>query len=162
MSKTRSKRVELGRVALRFVLHGISLSDDDTHRLLDIPGSEEVYSGHPSDDPYVMFCFDDAAGLTFRRITMIRQEIHRALGLGDIEEPQGTPHCWVDGPDGSRYHCAVCGISRCNDHDYFHTCESWILHRAEMIKNAYRTSPLPVLDTEPGAWRRFEKRRSND
>lgn len=34
-------------------------------------------------------------------------------------------HQWIDGPDGSKYHCKRCGISKCDDHVCWDTCESW-------------------------------------
>lgn len=35
-------------------------------------------------------------------------------------------HVWIDGPDGQRYHCPVCGISKCDDYGQYDTCESYV------------------------------------
>jgi len=51
----------------------------------------------------------------------------------------GYKHVWIDGPDGSKYHCPICGISRCEDHGRFDTCESFIKHRGMQIEKGYKT-----------------------
>jgi hypothetical protein len=42
------------------------------------------------------------------------------------EQELSLGHVWIDGPDGPRYHCAVCSISKRDDYDCYDTCESWI------------------------------------
>ena len=67
------------------------------------------------------------------------------------EESIGTHHIWMNGPDGHSYHCPICGISKCDDHDGYCTCESWIVHQAEIIKD--RTGPL--FDVTGRLWKAY-------
>ena len=54
---------------------------------------------------------------------------HNAM-IGLLDEVQRLRteglHTWVDGPDGSGYHCDRCGISKCDDHGAYRTCVSWL------------------------------------
>lgn len=34
-------------------------------------------------------------------------------------------HKFIDGPDGEKYHCRNCGISKCQDWAGYNTCEAW-------------------------------------
>lgn len=34
-------------------------------------------------------------------------------------------HEWKDGPDGKLYHCSICEISKCDDHDGY-DCVGWL------------------------------------
>jgi len=45
-------------------------------------------------------------------------------GGKEVVRDDSTGHLWEDGPDGPLYHCSVCGISKCDDHDG-HTCAQW-------------------------------------
>lgn len=67
------------------------------------------------------------------------------------DDMTGTPHIWINGPDGHGYHCPICGISRCNDHDGYRTCEEWIIHQAEILK--HRTDPL--FDVSRRLWKEY-------
>jgi hypothetical protein len=77
-----------------------------------------------------------------------------------------TPHLWIDGPDGSRYHCVVCGISKCEDHANWDTCESWIIERAKRVEtNGYDTAALSLdfqrfLNKVPPPTKRWRVRHS--
>lgn len=73
------------------------------------------------------------------------------------EESIGTHHIWMNGPDGHSYHCPICGISKCDDHDGYCTCESWIVHQAEIIKD--RTDPL--FDVTGRLWKAYLNSVSN-
>ncbi len=39
-------------------------------------------------------------------------------------------HDWIDGPDGEKYHCQECGISKVQDYGSYHNCEAWIMESA--------------------------------
>ena len=56
-----------------------------------------------------------------------------------LERARTAGHQWGPGPDGPRYHCTVCGISKVDDHDAF-DCLSWALRRAKDAENDARTS----------------------
>jgi len=42
-------------------------------------------------------------------------------------------HEWVTGPDGTLYHCRVCGISKCDDHDGY-SCLTWLQRRVRELE----------------------------
>lgn len=50
-----------------------------------------------------------------------------------MKELKKTEHVWIHGPHGMWYHCVICGISKCEDHDGTN-CEMIILERAAKIK----------------------------
>lgn len=57
----------------------------------------------------------------------------------DSNEQQGEAldqsHVWIDGPYGSRYHCVVCGVTKCDDHGRFDTCQSWAIELGKRAQN---------------------------
>ena len=75
------------------------------------------------------------------------------------EESIGTHHIWMNGPDGHSYHCPLCGISKCNDHDRYRTCEEWIIHQAEVIT---RNQKYPYFDVSRRLWIQYLKRRTHE
>lgn len=82
-----------------------------------------------------------------RRYVDIDGVIERKLAKLRSPAPVGevvaeTTHVWIDGPDGPNYHCANCGISKCDDYDCYDTCESWFKERV------VRESPI-VQPSEP-------------
>ena len=86
----------------------------------------------------------------------ILEMLQAAETIGYNQEDRiGTNHIWIDGPDGHGYHCPICGISKCDDHNGYRTCEQWIVHRAECLKD--RTYPL--FDVTRRLWEEYLNRR---
>ena len=56
-----------------------------------------------------------------------------------------TNHVWVDGPDGIKYHCAICGVSKVEN--VFSTCE---FQMEEYVTNRYKH-----LDWKEEEWRKY-------
>jgi|SRR6185369_8169159 len=60
-----------------------------------------------------------------------------------VAQPEADPvnytsdveHVWIDGPDGPKYHCAICGISKRDNHACWHTCRSWLREKAKRAAN---------------------------
>lgn len=55
-------------------------------------------------------------------------EVKRLPGVLDqlIDLRDEAKHRWVDGPDGKLYHCERCHVSKCDDHDFYWTCVSYL------------------------------------
>ncbi len=75
--------------------------------------------------------------------------------MKEYTNKQGTPHIWMNGPDGQNYHCPVCGIDKCDDHASYDTCESHILRTSARIISSGRIHSLSSLENNRQQWREY-------
>lgn len=91
-----------------------------------------------------MTCHMELLSTEMDAIEDLRYQVTELTAKLEEKEREVSGHIWVDGPHGSKYHCKRCGISKCDDHSCFDTCESWITREMGKLNRS--------LEREARAW----------